>query len=120
VVESLELLTERLRLRTPHITDADAIQSIVADPRVALTTASIPHPYPKDGAKDFILHVQNMANRDRRNLAIVLRDGNELIGMVGYQTRDLLRAITSPIYPALDCGPTATGTGPMLPRVGNP
>jgi RimJ/RimL family protein N-acetyltransferase len=89
VVESLELLTERLRLRTPQIADADAIRSIVADPRVALTTASIPHPYPKDGAKDFILHVQNVANRDRRNLAIVLRDGNELIGMVGYQTRDL-------------------------------
>jgi len=101
VVESLELLTERLRLRTPHITDADAIQSIVADPRVALTTASIPHPYPKDGAKDFILHVQNMANRDRRNLAIVLRDGNELIGMVGYQTRDLeseLAYMVSPIH----------------------
>jgi RimJ/RimL family protein N-acetyltransferase len=50
VVEPLELLTERLRLRTPQIADADAIQSIVADPRVALTTASIPHPYPEGGA----------------------------------------------------------------------
>jgi RimJ/RimL family protein N-acetyltransferase len=78
VVESLELLTERLRLRTPQIEDADATQSIVADPRVALTTASIPHPYPKDGAKDFILHVRNMANRDRRNLAIVLRDAQRI------------------------------------------
>lgn len=81
---SLELLTNRLRLRTPRIEDADALQSIAADPRVALTTASIPHPYPEGGAKGFILHVQNVASPDRRNLAIVLRDRNEMIGMVGY------------------------------------
>jgi RimJ/RimL family protein N-acetyltransferase len=84
MTESLELLTDRLRLRTPRIEDADAIQSIAADPRVALTTASIPHPYPEGGAKGFILHVQKMAGPDRRNLAIVLRDKNEVIGMMGY------------------------------------
>src|ERR1700704_1616493 len=89
VVEPLELLTERLRLRTPQIDDSDAIQSIVADPRVALSTASIPHPYPEGGAKGFILHVRSVASHDRRNLAIILRDGHELIGMVGYQTKDL-------------------------------
>jgi RimJ/RimL family protein N-acetyltransferase len=101
VVEPVELLTERLRLRTPQIDDADAIQSIVADPRVALTTASIPHPYPENGAKGFVLHVQKVASRDRRNLAIILRDGNELIGMVGYQTRDMeaeLAYMVSPIH----------------------
>jgi ribosomal-protein-alanine N-acetyltransferase len=101
VEEPLELLTERLRLRTPQIDDADAIQSIVADPRVALTTASIPHPYPEGGAKGFVLHVQKVASRDRRNLAIILRDGNELIGMVGYQTEGLeseLAYMVSPIY----------------------
>ena len=83
-MDSLELLTDRLRLRTPRIEDADAIQSIAADPRVALTTASIPHPYPDGGAKGFILHVQKVASADRRNLAIVLREDNEVIGMVGY------------------------------------
>ena len=88
-MEPLELLTERLRLRTPQIEDADALQSIVADSRVALTTASIPHPYPVDGAKGFILHAQNVASRDKRNLAIVLHAGSKLIGMVGYQTKDL-------------------------------
>ena len=95
MVEPLELLTERLRLRTPRIDDADAIQSIVADPRVALTTASIPHPYPEGGAKGFILHVRKVASRDRRNLAIVLRDGNELIGMVGYQIQRLEQGLES-------------------------
>ena len=84
MTESLELMTDRLRLRTPRIVDADAIQSIAADPRVALSTASIPHPYPEDGAKGSILHVRKMATLDRRNLAIVLRQKNEVIGMVGY------------------------------------
>lgn len=105
MVEPLELLTERLRLRTPQIDDADAIQSIVADPRVALTTASIPHPYPENGAKGFILHVQNVASRDRRNLAIILRDGAELIGMVGYQTEDMVSEL------AYMVSPTRSGLG---------
>lgn len=100
-MEPLELLTERLRLRTPRIDDADAIQLIVADPRVALTTASIPHPYPENGDQGFVLHVQKVASRNRRNLAIILRDGNELIGMVGYQTKDMeaeLAYMVSPIH----------------------
>jgi RimJ/RimL family protein N-acetyltransferase len=100
VEEPLELLTERLRLRTPQIDDADAIQSIVADPRVALSTASIPHPYPEGGAKNFILHVRKTASRDRRNLAIVLRDGNELIGMVGYQTQALESELAYMVSPS--------------------
>lgn len=88
-------------MRTPQIEDADAIQSIVADPRVALSTASIPHPYPEGGAKSFVLHVQKMASRDRRNLAIIVRERNELIGMVGYQTSRMeaeLAYMVSPIY----------------------
>ncbi|WP_271605643.1 GNAT family N-acetyltransferase [Bradyrhizobium sp. CCBAU 11434] len=88
-MEALELLTRRLRLRTPQIDDADAIQSIVADPRVALTTASIPHPYPEGGAKGFVLHVRGVASRERRNLVMTLRESDELIGMVGYQTKEL-------------------------------
>jgi RimJ/RimL family protein N-acetyltransferase len=101
MVDVLELWTDRLRLRTPQIEDADAIRSIVADPRVALTTASIPHPYPEGGATGFILHVQKMASRDRRNLAIIQRDSNELIGMVGYQTSEMeaeLAYVVSPIH----------------------
>ncbi|WP_083839130.1 GNAT family N-acetyltransferase [Bradyrhizobium sp. STM 3809] len=100
-VDLLELSTERLRLRTPRIEDADAIQSIVTDPRVALTTASIPHPYPDDGARGFILHVQSVASRDRRNLAMVLLDRKDVIGMIGYQIKDMeaeLAYIVSPVH----------------------
>ena len=88
VAEGIELLTERLRLRTPRLDDAPAIQSIAADRRVALTTASIPHPYPEGGAARFIAHVLEVASRERRNLAIVLRDSGELVGMIGYELKD--------------------------------
>jgi RimJ/RimL family protein N-acetyltransferase len=81
----VELLTARLLLRTPRIEDAPAIQAIAADPRVARTTASIPHPYPEDGAAQFIQHVRDVANGEQRNLAIVLRRSRDVIGMIGYE-----------------------------------
>jgi RimJ/RimL family protein N-acetyltransferase len=81
----VELLTARLLLRTPRIEDAPAIQAIAADPRVARTTASIPHPYPEDGAAQFIRHVREVASGEQRNLAIVLRRSRDVIGMTGYE-----------------------------------
>jgi RimJ/RimL family protein N-acetyltransferase len=81
----IELLTTRLLLRTPRLEDAPAIQAIAADPRVARTTASIPHPYPEDGAAQYIQHVREVASREQRNLAIVLRRSRDVIGMTGYE-----------------------------------
>jgi RimJ/RimL family protein N-acetyltransferase len=78
------LSTSRLQLRTPERSDATALQEIVSDPRVALKTASIPHPYPENGAIGFIEHVRSVAGPDRRNLAIRLASGGDLIGMVGF------------------------------------
>jgi RimJ/RimL family protein N-acetyltransferase len=80
----LELSTSRLLLRTPVLDDAEALQSIASDPRVARTTASIPHPYPQGGAVAFIEQVRSLAAADRRNLAITLLSQNVLIGMVGF------------------------------------
>ena len=79
-----ELLTSRLRLRTPVVEDAGALRLIASDPRVALTTASIPHPYPRDGAIAFIQQIRSVPGTDRRNLAITLSGRDELIGMVGF------------------------------------
>jgi len=79
-----ELLTSRLRLRTPVVGDAESLRLIASDPRVALTTASIPHPYPHEGAIQFIQQIRGVAGTDRRNLAITLSGGDELIGMVGF------------------------------------
>ncbi len=81
----IELLTARLLLRTPRLEDAPAIQAIAADPRVARTTASIPHPYPDNGAAQFIQHVREVANGEQRNLAIVLRRSRDVVGMMGYE-----------------------------------
>jgi RimJ/RimL family protein N-acetyltransferase len=82
--QDFELLTPRLRLRTPFIEDAEALQFIVADSRVALTTASIPHPYPENGALAFIEQARRIGGPDRRNLAMTLKSTNELIGMAGF------------------------------------
>jgi RimJ/RimL family protein N-acetyltransferase len=84
-ITDFELLTSRLRLRTPVVEDAEALQVIASDARVALTTASIPHPYPSDGAGTFIHRVRNTAGPDQRNLAITLLSQNALIGMVGFK-----------------------------------
>ena len=87
VDEGFAILTERLQLRTPRLDDAPAIQSIAADQRVALTTASIPHPYPDGGAASFITRVRNEASREKRNLAITVRNGGDLVGMIGYEIK---------------------------------
>jgi len=83
-ITGFELLTSRLRLRTPVVDDAGALQFFASDPRVALTTASIPHPYPSGGAIEFIQQVRSVAQTDRLNLAITLLGRDELIGMVGF------------------------------------
>jgi RimJ/RimL family protein N-acetyltransferase len=83
-ITDFELLTARLRLRTPVVGDAEALWLIASDPRVALTTASIPHPYPRDGAIQFIQQIRGVAGTDRRNLAITLSGRTELIGMIGF------------------------------------
>jgi len=82
--DDFELSTPRLRLRTPFVNDAAALQAIAADARVALMTASIPHPYPPGGALAFIQQIRNSAGPERRNLAITLAGKPTLIGMVGF------------------------------------
>jgi ribosomal-protein-alanine N-acetyltransferase len=84
IITDFELLTSRLRLRTPVVGDAGTLQLIASDQRVALKTASIPHPYPPNGAIEFIRQVRSAVGADRRNLAITLLGRDELIGMVGF------------------------------------
>lgn len=49
--------TERLILRSLQLYDALVIEKLASDYDVAKTTLSIPHPYPKGSAKDFITHM---------------------------------------------------------------
>ncbi len=48
--------TERLILRSLHLDDALVIEKLAGDYDIAKTTLSIPHPYPKGSAKDFIIY----------------------------------------------------------------
>lgn len=51
---SLPLVSARLCLRLPNPDDAAWIGLAVSNPRVALMTGSIPHPYPASGAHEWI------------------------------------------------------------------
>ena len=97
--ENSRLSTRRLLLRAPVLADADSITRIASDPRVALTTASIPHPYPDNGAVEFIERIHARAGRDRRNFAIILASTDELVGMIGFAGDGLCAELTYMIAP---------------------
>ncbi|MBP1468738.1 GNAT family N-acetyltransferase [Candidatus Chloroploca sp. M-50] len=48
------LLTERLRLRPFTLDDAPTVQVLASAAEIADTTLNLPHPYPEDGAKQWI------------------------------------------------------------------
>lgn len=75
--------TERLVLRLPVLADASAIERIASDPRVALKTATVPHPYPTGGGRAFVESIDPGAEPMRTQRAIFVRDTGDLVGMVG-------------------------------------
>ena len=100
-VDRFELFTARLRLRTPTPDDASELQEMAADPRVALMTASIPHPYPENGALRFIQHLRTLASDRHRNLAVTIKNTGQFIGMIGYHASGQeaeIRYMISPRY----------------------
>ena len=54
------LKTERLVLRAPRAADAPALVRLLADRRIAINTARIPHPYGVDDAEQFIASVNRL------------------------------------------------------------
>ena len=57
VLEPVDIVTERLRLRRFRRSDAALIELYCSDPRVARMTERIPHPYPPGLAESFIQRV---------------------------------------------------------------
>ncbi len=78
------LTTERLILRPFVPEDAPAVQRLAGDRAVADTTERIPHPY-KDGMAEawIATHVQHFRERKECTFAIVLKDGQQVVGAVG-------------------------------------
>jgi RimJ/RimL family protein N-acetyltransferase len=84
----LRLETPRLILRPPTLGDAPALRAIASDARVALTTASLQHPYPEGAEKAFIRAILASTESHRFRLAITRREESDmLIGMVGCHPR---------------------------------
>ena len=54
------LHTDRLILRVPELSDADAITALAHNPKIASMTATIPYPYPRVAAEGWIEHVMLM------------------------------------------------------------
>jgi len=76
--------TERLILRAFVLQDANRVQELAGDKRVADTTLLIPHPYPDGAAEEWILKILDKADKGEAYVfAITLKDTEELIGAIG-------------------------------------
>jgi [ribosomal protein S5]-alanine N-acetyltransferase len=79
-----ELRTSRLLLRSFERKDIPAIVRLAGAREVAVTTASIPHPYTENDAKSFLAHGHDEFREGRSAIfAITLLQDNELCGAVG-------------------------------------
>jgi len=79
-----QLTTDRLLLRKLTLTDAPDIVRLAGDYEVAKMTLNIPHPYPADGAEDFIkMTHQNWDNGVTYTFAIVNKDDEAYMGAIG-------------------------------------
>ena len=74
-----QLFTERLYLRQPVGADAEAVVAICGDLEVARRLSRVPHPY---GHADFRFFLERVVVMEP-TWAIVLRQTNELAGVIG-------------------------------------
>lgn len=79
-----ELTTERLRLRSFVITDAEAVRALAGDQEVARNTLNIPHPYEREHAEDWITsHPGQLERREAVTYAVTRASDGALVGAVG-------------------------------------
>ena len=80
------LRTARLVLRPFALSDADEVQRLAGDERIAATTLNVPHPYEDGMAEEWIsTHQPRFEAGTLRNFAITLADSGELVGVVGIE-----------------------------------
>ena len=79
------LETKRFILRPFVMTDTPLLQKLAGHKLIYDTTAGIPHPYPDGEAERWILaNQEGFAAGTSVQLAIVLKDNDELVGSIGY------------------------------------
>lgn len=75
--------TERLTLRPFQLSDAKEVQRQAGNPKVAATTATIPHPYPDGAAEEWISKHQTWFEKGQAvDWAIELNETGKLIGCI--------------------------------------
>jgi RimJ/RimL family protein N-acetyltransferase len=78
------LQTQRLILRPFTLADAPQVQRLAGDRAVAMTTATIPHPYGDGVAEAWIArHSENFQKGGNIDFAIELREERTLVGAIG-------------------------------------
>lgn len=76
------LVTERLVLRLPHQEDVDAIADLANNMRVAEMLSTMPHPYTRDNAVDFVRRA-NAGEIGKCIYAVTLAETGHFIGCCG-------------------------------------
>lgn len=77
--------TERLILRKFKLRDAQDVQRILNNKKIAVTSTSIPHPYDLAMAESFINKQENYFQRGFcMNMAVILKSENRYIGAIGF------------------------------------
>lgn len=77
----LRLETDRLWIRPFELSDSKMVQGLAGSEKVARTTLSIPHPYPKGAAEKWIQATHHAAEKgDSYAFALVKKEEDELIG----------------------------------------
>ena len=77
------LTTPRLILRPFSPADAPAVQVLASAREVAATSTHVPHPYPKNGARDWIDgHAALWESGQAAIFAVTRRESDELVGSI--------------------------------------
>jgi [ribosomal protein S5]-alanine N-acetyltransferase len=75
--------TRRLKLQRFTLADAQHVERLAGDARIAATTATIPHPYSIEAARAWIAtHAADAAAKRSLTLAVRLRSHDALIGAI--------------------------------------
>ena len=84
LMKNTVLETERLLLRPLEMSDAEYIHRYAGEPEIAQMTLTVPHPYTRQHAVEFIQFAQNEMNSDKMyTFALVPKESGELIGCMG-------------------------------------
>jgi RimJ/RimL family protein N-acetyltransferase len=78
------LRTARLCLTLPRPADADALAALADNPKVATNIATMPHPYSRTDAMEWIARVAAMKGQAGAFLIRLERPGGTIIGGVGF------------------------------------